>query len=142
MTDNFDAALADLNIFCRQRVKSYNEVSHVLTQAKLVNFYKQELSDPDHYLAKYNAFGATSWSEEKRALILFVLECRRNEFMWEGLRYWDMIRYKIPVTHTTYTGESNTLYPGDDRWVLQIPETAKLSGLELNPRKKLLSNTW
>lgn len=142
MTDNFDAALADLNIFCRQRVKSYNEVSNVLTQAKLVNFYKQELSDPDHYLAKYNAFGAASWSEEKRALILFVLECRRNEFMWEGLRYWDMIRYKIPVTHTTYTGESNTLYPGDDRWVLQIPETAKLSGLELNPRKKLLSNTW
>ncbi len=142
MTDNFNSALADLNIFCRQRVKSYNETTNVLTIDKLVNFYKAELANPDHYLAKYNAFGSASWQIEKKALILFVLECRRNEFMWEGLRYWDMVRYKIPVTHKTYTGETNTLYPGDDRWVLQIPETAKLSGIELNPRTNLLSKEW
>ena len=62
--------------------------------------------------------------------------------MWEGLRYWDVVRYKIPVTHKTYEGETNTLFPGDDRLVLQIPESAKLSGLELNPRKKILSKIW
>ena len=67
---------------------------------------------------------------------------RSNEFMWEGLRYWDLVRYKIPVTHVTIDGRSNTLYPGDDRWVLQIPETAVLSGIELNPRENLLSDKW
>lgn len=71
-----------------------------------------------------------------------ILEFRRNEFMWEGLRYFDLIRYKIPVTHKDYNGNTNTLYPGDDRWVFQIPETSVLAGMELNPRTNLLSNEW
>lgn len=142
MMDNFDGALADLNIFCRHRVTSYNETTHVLTLAKLVAHYKQELLNADNFLLKYNAYGSATWTDEKKALILFILESRRNEFMWEGLRYWDVVRYKIPVTHKTYEGETNTLFPGDDRLVLQIPESAKLSGLELNPRKKILSKIW
>ena len=62
--------------------------------------------------------------------------------MWEGLRYWDMLRYKIPIIHKTKAGDENTLYPGDDRWVLQLPETAVLAGMELNPRSNLLSKEW
>ena len=31
------------------------------------------------------------------------------------------------------SGESSTLTPDDDRRVIQIPETASLSGLEKNP---------
>lgn len=142
MTDNLNAAVADLNVYCRQRIKGYNETNHKLTVEKLIKFFKNEITLPDHYFTKYNAFGSSSWSEEKKAVVLFILECRRNEFMWEGLRYWDMVRYKIPVTHMTVSGEENTLYPGDDRWVLQIPEAATLSGVEPNPRTNLLSREW
>lgn len=142
MTEQYDKAIADLNIFCRQRIKSYNEVNHGITEDKLLEFYKTAYSNEDHFLNKYNAYGSASWSDLKKSLIMCILEFRRNEFMWEGLRYFDLIRYKIPVTHKDYNGNSNTLYPGDDRWVFQIPETSVLAGMELNPRTNLLSKEW
>lgn len=142
MLDNFDGALADLNVYCRHRNKSYVEKTHALTLDKLVKFYVNTVKDPENFFVKYNAYNSSTWSDEKKSLFLFILDCRRNEFMWEGLRYWDLVRYKIPVTHKSFAGDENTLFPGDDRWVLQIPETAKLSGLELNPRTNLLSREW
>jgi hypothetical protein len=142
MKDNLEAAIADLNVFCRQRIKTYNETSNVITAAKLLTFYQGAISNSDHFLAKYNAYNCSGWSAEKKAVILCILDFRRNEFMYEGLRYWDLIRYKIPVLHTTFDGRSNTLYPGDDRWVFQIPESAKLSGVTNNPRENYLSPLW
>jgi hypothetical protein len=142
MTDRIDKAIADLNVYARQRIRSYSETTHVINITKLLSFYDAAIDNSDHYMNKYNAYGSGSWSAEKKAVILCILEFRRNEFMWEGLRYWDLIRYKIPVTHKTFDGIENTLFPGDDRWVLQVPESAKLSGIESNPRENLLSNTW
>ncbi len=142
MTDRLDEAVADLNIFARQRIKNYSETSNIITITKLLSFYNSILNNQEHYFNKYNAYGSASWSNEKKAVISAILEFRRNEFMWEGLRYWDLIRYKIPVKHTTFFGEENTLFPGDDRWVLQIPESASLSDIELNPRTNLLSKEW
>ena len=142
MTDRLDKAIADLNVYARQRIRTYSETSHVITEAKLLSFYNAAINNSDHFMNKYNAYGSGSWSDVKKAVVLCILEFRRNEFMWEGLRYWDLVRYKIPVTHRTFGGDENTLYPGDDRWVLQIPESAKLSGVEPNPRENLLSRTW
>ena len=142
MQDQYDEAIADLNIFCRQRIKSYDEIKNAITKDKLLSFYGSASSNPEHFMAKYNAYNSNSWTDVKKCLIMCILDFRRNEFMWEGLRYFDMIRYKIPVTHKNFKGESNTLYPGDDRWVFQIPETSVLAGMELNPRTNLLSNEW
>jgi hypothetical protein len=142
MKDNIPAAIADLNVFCRQRIRAYDESAHVITIARLLNFYSAAIDNPDHFLAKYNAYNSSGWSAEKKAVILCILDFRRNEFMYEGLRYWDMIRYRIPSVHTTFDGRTNTLYPGDDRWVFQIPESAKLSGVTGNPRENYLSPLW
>lgn len=142
MQDQYDEAIADLNIFCRQRIKNYNEVTNAITQDKLLSYYGGACDNPEHFMAKYNAYNSNSWPDVKKCLILCILDLRRNEFMWEGLRYFDLIRYKIPVTHKNYKGESNTLYPGDDRWVFQVPETSVLAGMELNPRTNLLSKEW
>ena len=132
----------DIYIFCRQRIKNYNEEKHVITEQTVVKFYNATLSNEDHFMKKYNAYGSASWSDVKKALILCILDFRRNEFMWEGLRWWDMMRYRIPITHTTKEGDSNTLYPGDDRWLLQLPETAELADVQLNPRSNFLSRQW
>jgi len=142
MKGELENAISDLNVFARQRIKLYTETSNVINLSKLVNFYSSAIDNDENFLNKYNAFGSASWSDEKKAVIMCILDFRRNEFMWEGLRYWDMIRYKIPVTHRTFLGDENTLFPEDDRWALQIPESAKLSGLELNPRENLLSRIW
>lgn len=141
-TNNIEKAIADLNVFARQRIRSYDEEKHVITEASLLKLYTAAINSSNHFMDKYNAYNSTGWDDLKKALILCILDFRRNEFMWEGLRYWDLLRYQIPVKHVTIDGRSNILYPGDDRWVLQIPETAVLSGIELNPRENLLSDKW
>lgn len=142
MKGELSQAIADLNVFMRQRIKAYSQTANVLTQEKINAFYASALASDENYMNKYNAYGSSSFDNDKKAVLMFIIDCKRNEFMWEGLRYWDMIRWKIPVTHITYRGESNTLYPDDDRWQLQIPETAELSGIELNSRDNLLSKKW
>lgn len=142
MQEDYEKALADLNVFCRQRINNYNEKSHVITGQSVVKFYQSAIDNEEHFMKKYNAYGSAAWTPLKKALILCILDFRRNEFMWEGLRYFDMMRYRIPITHYTKDGDSNTLYPGDDRWLLQLPETAALAGVELNPRTNLLSKEW
>ncbi|MDR1882360.1 MAG: RagB/SusD family nutrient uptake outer membrane protein [Prevotella sp.] len=143
--DRYDEAVADLNILCRTRIVNYNESTHLLTLKRITDFYAATVNDADFYMNKYNAFGSQSWPVEKKALVHFVLVCRQNEFLHESLRYWDMIRYKIESVHrTTYTeGDvENILYPDDDRWVVQLPQTVQLAGMELNPMTNLLSPKW
>jgi hypothetical protein len=143
--DKYDEAIADLNLFCRTRIVNYNETTHALTLAKIASFYAATVRDGNFYMNKYNAFGSQGWSDEKKALVHFILFCRQAEYLHESLRYWDMVRYKIECTHETHPSvgsRSNTLYPGDDRWVLQIPETVTLAGIEQNPRTNLLSPEW
>lgn len=142
MTDQPEKALADLNVYARNRIVNYDEEGNMLTEDGLLAFYEGACNNSENFLCEYNAYGAASWTDFKRALILCILDFRNQEFRWEGLRYYDMHRYMMPVTHYSFSGEENTLYPGDDRWVLQIPESSSLSGLELNPRKNLLSKEW
>ncbi len=142
MLGNYTEAVDDLNVFCRQRIKDYNETNHLITKQKLVNFYGARVSETEFYMNKYKAYGADRWDVLKKSIIQCVIEFRRNEYFMEGLRYWDMARYRIPVYHSTANGRENMLYPGDDRWIIQIPETATLSGIALNPRTNLLSPAW
>ena len=142
MLDQYQNAINDLNLFFRKLIKDYSETSNVVTEEKLLSFYEDDIENTENFLNKYNAYDAASWEGIKKALILCILDLRNQEFKWEGLRYWDLMRYKIPVTHANLAGDTNTLYPGDDRWILQIPEEATLSGLELNPRENLLSKEW
>jgi starch-binding outer membrane protein, SusD/RagB family len=83
-------------------------------------------------LAKNNAFYGTTNSANN--LLLTIIDYRRREFIHEGMRWFDLLRYKIPVTHTNQDGTSQTLTADDKRKVLQIPQEAVLAGIPLNPR--------
>ena len=135
-------AINDINMFMRKLIKNYNESTNLVTEEKLLSFYDEQINDPENYLNKYNAYNISSMEDIQKALVLCILSLRTQEFSNEGLRYWDLMRYRIPVTHTKADGDSNTLYPGDDRWILQLPEEVVLSGVELNPRSNLLSKEW
>jgi hypothetical protein len=50
------------------------------------------------------------------------------------MRWFDILRHQIVVTHTTTEGEVIELGENDLRRVLQIPETAELSDVDQNPR--------
>jgi hypothetical protein len=62
------------------------------------------------------------------------MDFKRAEFVQEGHRWFDLQRYKVPVTHYTDRGETMVLQAGDKRRVLQIPLSATTSGIALNPR--------
>lgn len=137
MTDRYDEAIADMNVFAATRVTgdsgAYDIRQHCITRDKLLSLYGSQAADSEHYINKYNTVEGTD-TRLKKALILALLNFREVEFNWEGLRWLDIVRWNIPVTHKTSGGAAATMYPDDDRRVLQLPESVQLSGLELNPR--------
>jgi hypothetical protein len=113
-----DLALADLNTFASTRITSYSATTNAVTTAKIAAFY-----------------GTT---DVKQGLIKTVLDFKKTEFIQEGLRWFDIIRLGLTVTHNikALDGSSTyvTLEPADPRRVFQLPSEAALSGVPLNPR--------
>lgn len=111
---NTDAAIADLNLYASKRVRNYDAGRHRITAASIKYFYNT--------------------SDLKAALIRNILDFKRVEYVQEGMRWFDILRYKMPVVHYTAAGETLTLSPDDPHRAFQIPVSAQTSGIDLNPR--------
>jgi len=112
-----ELALKDLNTFYSTRVNGYSPSTDLLTAERVMNYFEK--------------------SDIKEAMIDAILAAKKAEFMQEGLRWLDIVRHDITVVKNLYIGEDETiikLEPGDPRRLFQIPEEAKLAGIELNPR--------
>jgi hypothetical protein len=117
--NNLNATLADLNIYASTRVidkdtKKYDPVAHVINAQKLDSFYNT--------------------SNTRAAALQAVLDFKRAEYVQEGMRWFDMLRYNIPVTHVTTDGQVLTLAGDSPQRVFQLPESVSTSGMPLNPR--------
>lgn len=112
--NNSSAALSDLNTYASTRIRNYNATTHNITTAKIQTFY-----------------GIT---DVQTGIVRTILDFKRAEYVQEGMRWFDILRYRIPVTHTTVQGETYTLTATDPHRLFQIPASAKLSGVEQNPR--------
>jgi hypothetical protein len=111
---NFNEALADINDFLSQRNNRYNPAQN-LTIDKVRDYYRTV--------------------DTRAAILETILHYKRIEFLLEGLRWFDILRHKIPVVHTSFDGKTKmVLGANDPRRLVQIPQEAQLSGLELNPR--------
>lgn len=75
-------------------------------------------------------------NDDQFAVWLYVLDEKQKEFLHEGLRWFDIRRYDIPVTHLLQDEQSTIELTGNDlRKVLLIPEAAvDVGGLEQNKR--------
>jgi hypothetical protein len=111
---NANAAIADLNTYASTRIVNYNVSSHNITPARLQSYYGSGN-------VRLNALNA-------------LLDFKRAEYVQEGMRWFDLIRYDIPVVHTTTDGQTLTLPAGSLQRVFQLPESVKQSGMPLNPR--------
>lgn len=115
MLGNNAAVISDLNTWLSKNIVEYNSATHNVTVEKIVNFYK-------------------TGSNIQKALLQCILDFKRVCFVHEGLRWWDVIRHGITVVHTGANGRIETLLPDDKRRLLQLPQEAVLSGVNLNPR--------
>lgn len=112
--NNVNAAITDLNTYASTRINDYNVAEHLITPAKMNDKY-QTNNTP------YNT-------------LLTILDFKRAEYVQEGMRWFDLLRYHIGITHTTMDGQVLTLGGDDPRRVFQLPASVKTSGMPLNPR--------
>lgn len=112
--NNTTEAIADLNRYAATRIHQYDPSLHTITANRIQSYY--------------------GTSGLQAGIQAAILDFKRAEFVQEGLRWLDILRHKLPVKHTVFKGETITLEAGDKRRVFQIPESARLSGLDLNPR--------
>lgn len=116
---DYTNALNDLNVYISQRVTNYKPADNI-TIAKAVNY--------------------AGTSDVKQALIQSLLYLKRIEYIQEGMRWFDILRYDIPVVHKELdinlkVKETYTLGTGDNRRQWQIPQPAQTAGeLAPNPR--------
>lgn len=119
-TNSYAAAIADLNTYASARILNYSASAHNITEARI-----------------NSVFGT---SNTRDGLIGAILYYKRAEFIHEGMRWFDILRYKLPVIHTTSlvpgrpVTELARLTADDPRKVLQIPASTSLAGLQPNPR--------
>ena len=119
--NNVTAALNDLLILARRRyrIEVPAEDEPKFTSGYLMPRLRQIYGSNND---QFNAF-------------VYLLEERQKEFMHEGMRWFDIRRFGIPVNHMLQNGAIITLEGDDNRKVLQIPQAAiDVGGLEPNPR--------
>lgn len=109
---NVGEALRDLNDYASTRITSYT-TSYLLTVSSVTKFYNTSLEE---------------------GLIKTILDFKRVEFLFEGHRWFDILRHRIAVIHRGTNGQVVLVGPNDPRRVLQLPQEVALSGLERNPR--------
>jgi hypothetical protein len=112
---NYAAAVADLNNWISKNIRSYNPATNNITTVKAVNFY-------------------ATGSDTTSALVNSTLFFKRVSYVHEGLRWFDILRLKLPVKHEFFTGGADSLPPNDKRRLLQLPQEVVKAGLEMNPR--------
>jgi hypothetical protein len=112
--NNTNAAMADLNTYASTRINNYKVADHEITAAKLQNYY-----------------GTSNLFNNVRDAIL---DFKRAEYVQEGMRWFDLLRYNRSVTHTRTDGPTLTLPASDPRRAFQLPASVSTSGMPLNPR--------
>lgn len=112
-----ELVLADLNTYLTKRIVNYTSTGagNKLSVASVKAFYPGK-DTPD-------------------ALVEAVLNFKRQEFLFEGMRWLDIIRLGKVVVHRSVRGDIDlTLDAQDNRRILQLPTEVIAYGLEANPR--------
>ncbi len=124
---SIDLAIKDLNIFYSKRIKNYNPSTHLITQKKIDDYVGSVLYkdlNPNYEIPS-----------QSKNLLEVIVDTRRKEFISEGLRWFDIRRFDMEITHTSSDGKiTDTLKKGDLRKVIQLPNSVLSTGTTPNPR--------
>ena len=111
-------AINDLNTFARSRIARFDLGTNGLTTDKAKTF--------------------SGKADIKEAMLATLLDSKKRAFIWEGIRWMDILRHRITVKHNHIDAsgtETFTELPhGDPRRAFQLPKDVTTSGLPLNPR--------
>lgn len=146
MKGDLAGALEDMNVwttgYCCTKKMSDSGIRKFFTADK--RDYVIYPDDPEdcvrnrqHVPTLHNQDLVPSWEIPSNSLpyIWCVLHLRRMETMHDGLRWFDIKRYGIEITHKIgYPATYATLGWNDARRAIQLPQEAILAGQQANPR--------
>lgn len=118
-------ANTELEYFLGTRTRTYNPATDKLTEAKIVSMYPVVTDELTPYY---------TMTPLQTSYIKAITEARRRDFVHEGMRWFDVKRFNIVVTHSTFGMPDDILVKDDKRRALQIPLSASNYGVEKNPR--------
>ncbi|PTS95007.1 RagB/SusD family nutrient uptake outer membrane protein [Pedobacter sp. HMWF019] len=116
MQGKYAEALTDMNTLISTRMTNYVAASSNLTETKITTYYAAKTEDV------------------KQAYLYALLDLKRAEFVEEGMRWMDILRLKMTVTHLDANGNTMELAADDKRKLWQLPSEVTLAGLAQNPR--------
>ena len=126
-------ALETMDRFISMRANKPEDVGK-MTTTRLHNFYRRgngrTVKDLEpHYAAELQADSC------KMDIMKAVSQLRQMEFLQEGLRWFDIKRFHLPVVHKIHKeGKNMVLERYDKRRALQIPQEAQKMGVVPNER--------
>ncbi|WP_281632560.1 RagB/SusD family nutrient uptake outer membrane protein [Flavobacterium luteolum] len=119
----------ELAYFLGTRTSGYNATTDILNEAIVTAKYP---AIADEFTPFY------ALTDLQKSYIKLITEARRRDFIREGLRWFDVKRFNLVVTHNTLefgkVVKNNVLEKDDKRRALQIPLRASDNGIEKNPR--------
>lgn len=121
-------AAADIALFYSKKTdKSVAEISAMIAQNKIEQYYQNNTTV---YKAFYDI------PADVLSYVKCITDARRAEFIHEGMRWFDIRRFSLPVVHNQISdsgaNDDLVLEPNDARKVLQIPVDAVSFGVEPN----------
>ncbi|MBE0390953.1 RagB/SusD family nutrient uptake outer membrane protein [Flavobacterium sp. PL002] len=125
MNNQLSIANEEIDHFLSLRITGYNATTDKVSEAKIVAKYPV-ISD------EYTPF--YSLTPVQTSYIKALAEMRRREFLHEGLRWLDIKRFALKVTHKTFNQADNVLEKDDLRKAIQLPLHVTNTGIEKNPR--------
>lgn len=143
--NDLEGAVNDLKIWCEgmnvnHRVMDINADSTVnLTLAKINKFYNVQKGIYQYTPELHNEDMVPGWviTEEQLPVVYACLHMRRIETLHDGLRFQDLKRYGIEITHKQGRNPEDRLVWNDERRAIQLPQEVILAGMEPNPRPQL-----
>lgn len=134
----YDKAVEDINSWLYTHTTNQKQV----TLADIIKFYGPIKYTPldivqasDRTVKKViNPLGFTIEEGDQETLIQCILHIRRCETVHEGLRWMDIKRYGIEISHPRDKEDTDYLLLDDPRRAIQLPDDVIQAGLQANPR--------
>lgn len=127
MLRDYTSAEDDFNKYFEKRITGYDDTNKI-SEAKIDAHYKDNSRADSPLNPNYDL------DEKQRTYLNCVIDTRRREFIYNGLRWFDIKRFNMKVIHNIDEGSPIELTENDNRKVLQIPIAAQLFGIQPNAR--------
>ena len=114
-----------------------NTIQKPLTNVQIETMYSGSMDFVDD-LSYASDMGNTQFNaltSLQKAMIRCILHFRRIETIHDGLRWFDIKRYGIEITHDIAKVGEVTLRWNDPRRAIQLPQDVITAGIEANPRE-------